>query len=105
MKKRILLMLAAWMCLSLMACGKDNADHAIVRTQDVTLEDGSVIHHGYDKNNVHISEIMEMPDGSVYEHHYDAEGNHISESSTLSDGSYHEFQYDKDGNIVSEVHK
>lgn len=111
----------------LIACGKDG-DGTIVRTSETVLEDGSVITHGYNKNDVHISEIVEgpdgsvlehkydndgnhvseiakMPDGSVYEHHYDKEGHKISEISRLSDGSYHEFQYDKDGNIVKEIHK
>ena len=102
MKKIVALLLALVMCLSLVACGGEDK---MVRTDEVVAEDGTVIVHGYNKNDVHISEVVTMPDGSVYEHKYDTNGNHISESATLADGSYHEFQYDKDGNVVNEIHK
>ena len=102
MKKLVAFFLVVMMTLSLVACGGDDK---VVRTEEFVAEDGSVITHGYNKDDVHISEVVEMPDGSVYEHKYDTEGNHVSESATLADGSYHEFQYDKDGNVVNEIHK
>ena len=58
------------MSVFLIACGKDG-DDTIVRTSETVLEDGSVITHGYNKNDVHISEIVEGTDGSVLEHKYD----------------------------------
>lgn len=134
MKKFVSLTLVLVLIISLVACGDasddnlDNiADDVVVRTEEVAGEDGIVITHGYNKNDIHISEIATCPDGStyehiydldgnrigeiatfadgsVYEHQYDIDGNHISEICNLADGSYHEFQYDKDGNIIKEIH-
>jgi hypothetical protein len=92
------------MALSLAACG-GNKDYEIVKTTKDVAEDGSVVVHGYNKNDIHLSEVFTDPEGNVYEHKYDLEGNHIFESATLKDGSYHEFQYDKAGNVVKETHK
>lgn len=104
MKKFIALFLVLVMSLSLAACG-GNDDYKIVRTDEFTTEDGSVMVHGYNKDDIRISETMTDADGNVYEHKYDLEGNHIFESATLTDGTYHEFVYDKDGNVTKETHK
>lgn len=82
-----------------------NSDYEIVRTSEVALEDGTVIVHGYNKDDIHISEIVTDKEGNIYEHRYDLDGTHIFESGTLKDGSYHEFEYDKDGNVIKETHK
>lgn len=136
MKKILTIILMAAMCLSFAACGGENngnvetggLDYTVVRTTETPMEDGSVIVHGYNKDDIHVNDIVKSPDGSViehkmdqdgnrisetytapdgsvYEHKYDKDGNHISESSTLADGSYHEFKYDKDGNIIEEIHE
>lgn len=90
--------------LSLADCSASD-DYKIVRTSEVVTEDGMTIVHGYNKDDIQISEIVTDADGNIYEHRYDLEGNHIFESGTLIDGSYHEFEYDKDGNVIKETHK
>lgn len=80
-------------------------DYEVVRTSEIVMDDGTVIVHGYNKDDIHISEVVTDADGNIYEHKYDLDGNHIFESGTLTDGSYHEFEYDKDGNVVKETHK
>lgn len=87
-----------------LADGSAGADYEIVRTSEVVTEDGMTIVHGYNKDDIQISEIVTDADGNVYEHRYDLDGNHIFESGTLTDGSYHEFEYDTEGNVVKESH-
>ena len=104
MKKFWAVLSAAVMCMMLAGCNSMK-DYEIARTVEVVTEDGSVVVHGYNKDDIHISEVFTDADGNVYEHQYDLEGHHIFESATLTDGSYHEFQYDKEGNVIKETHK
>ena len=136
MKKILTIIMIASMCMFFSACGSASngdvetgeLDYTVVRTTETPMEDGSVIIHGYNKDDIHVNDIVESPDGSViehkmdkdgnriaeiytapdgsvYEHKYDKEGNHIGESATMADGSYHEFKYDKEGNIIEEIHR